>query len=296
MKLLWNTNRNLPPTVTSIIDERLNFWGNYHYKNSYPWILDLLSKIKIEPINNLKNLNINEDIIVVDNAISSKESFYFDLSGKANQIYLIHLGDEAGSEKNDIIYSLCKHVWRTFCFPNIKNNKNVSCIPIGYKSLTPNNIIRINQRKYIWNFMGTTHGSSRYDLLSKHKNLVPNFTNLTKTFAGKNSVTTEEYYEVINNSIFTLVPHGYFHPDSYRLYESLECGSIPIVENPHKFFENFLPDNPFPKINSWEESLHLIKDLINKKNELENLSKQVNSWWSTHKDLLRKNFFRINNV
>ena len=296
MKLLWNTNKNLPTVSTNLAEERLIFWGNYHYENSHSWISDLLSKIQITPINNIENLNINEDIIVVDNFINTKESFYYDLSCKVNKIYLIHLGDESGSEKRDMIYSLCEHIWRSFCFQNFYNIKNISCIPIGYKSFVPNEKIKIEQKKYIWNFMGTTHGSSRYDLLNKHKEIIPNFTNLTGDFAGKNSLDTKKYYEVINDSIFTLVPHGYFHPETYRLYESLECGSIPIVENPHKFFENFLPSNPFPKINNWEESIDLIKNLINKKHELNKLSNEVNTWWLTHKDLLKSEFLRIENV
>ena len=296
MKLLWNTNKNLPVIAKNPVQERIVFWGNYHFKNSYPWILNLLSEIQIELINNLENLNINEDIIVVDNNIGGKESFYFDLSNKVKKIYLIHLGDEGGSEKRELVYSLCEHVWRTFCLSNFINKKNISCIPIGYKSSAPRKILKINERKYTWNFMGTTHGSSRYDLLNKHKDLKPHFTNLTAEFAGKNSLSTSEYYDIMNKSIFTLVPHGYFHPETYRLYESLECGSIPIVENPHNFFFFFLLNNPIPKINNWEEFFDLIKNLIKKKDELNNLSNKINSWWITYKELLKKEFLRINNV
>ena len=104
MKLLWNTNRNLPDIATNIKEERIIFWGNYHFKNSSPWILNLLSRIQIEQIDSLKNLNKNEDIIVVDNLIGLKESFYFELSNKVKRIYLVHLGDEGGSEKKDLVY------------------------------------------------------------------------------------------------------------------------------------------------------------------------------------------------
>ena len=248
MKLLWNTNRNLPNISTNIGEERIIFWGNYHFKNSSSWILNLLSGIQIEQIHSLENLNKKEDIIVVDNMVGLKESFYFELSNKVKRIYLVHLGDEGGSEKKDLVYSLCEHVWRTFYLPSFRNIKNISCIPIGYKSSVPKTKVDISDKKYIWNFMGTTHGSSRYDLLNKHKDLNPHFTNLTGDFAGKNSLDTSEYYNVMNNSIFTLVPHGYFHPETYRLYETLECGSIPIVENPHNFFEDFFLLN-FPSRN-----------------------------------------------
>ena len=59
MKLLWNTNRNLPNIATNIGEERIIFWGNYHFKNSSSWISNLLSGIQIEQIHSLENLNKN---------------------------------------------------------------------------------------------------------------------------------------------------------------------------------------------------------------------------------------------
>ena len=89
--------------------------------------------------------------------------------------------------------------------------------------------------------MGTIHGASRFDLIHQNKNIKPNFINITKKFGGENTMSSKDYYNVLNNCCFSLVPHGYLHPETYRLYESLECGSIPIIENPYNFFNNFLP-------------------------------------------------------
>jgi len=239
MKLLWNTNKNLP-VGSNLGEERTIFWGNYHFVNSYPWILNLLSKLEIEIINDTQNLDENESLIIVDHMISTKESFYFDLSNKVKKIFLIHLGDEGGAEKKDLVYSLCEHIWRTFSLPMFKNFKNVTSIPIGYKCDPIKDNINILKRNYKWSFLGTTHGSSRYDLLNKHKNITPNFINLTENFSGKKSMDTNDYYKILNNSIFAPIPHGYFHPETYRLYEALEAGCIPIIENPFHFFDNFV--------------------------------------------------------
>jgi hypothetical protein len=176
MKLLWNTNKNLPET-SNLGEERTIFWGNYHFDNSYPWILNLLSKLEIEIINDTQHLDENESIIIVDHMISAKESFYFDLSNKVKKIFLIHLGDEGGAEKKDLVYSLCEHIWRTFSLPMFKDFKNVTSIPIGYKSDPLREKINILKKNYTWSFLGTTHGSSRYDLLDKHKRIIPNFIN-----------------------------------------------------------------------------------------------------------------------
>ena len=296
MKLLWNTNKNLPETPSNLAQERFIFWGKYHFNNSLPWILNLMSKIKIEIIENLENIDPNDNIVIVDNMIHAKESFYFELSNKVKKIYLIHLGDEGGAEKKDMVYSLCEHVWRTFSLPMFQNSKNISSIPIGYKSNPKNENIEISKKSYLWSFMGTTHGSSRYDLLDKHKKIEPNFVNLTGDFSGKNSMDTENYYRILNNSIFAPIPHGYYHPETYRLYEALETGCIPIIENPFNFFDNFLPNNPLPKVKRWQESSNLINNYISNEKEIEKLQKNIQSWWSEHKENLKEGFLKINDV
>jgi hypothetical protein len=295
MKLLWNTNKNLP-VGSNLGEERTIFWGNYHFVNSYPWILNLLSKLEIEIINDTQNLDENESLIIVDHMISTKESFYFDLSNKVKKIFLIHLGDEGGAEKKDLVYSLCEHIWRTFSLPMFKNFKNVTSIPIGYKFDPIKDNINILKRNYKWSFLGTTHGSSRYDLLNKHKNIMPNFINLTENFSGKKSMDTNDYYKILNNSIFAPIPHGYFHPETYRLYEALEAGCIPIIENPFQFFDNFLPNNPLLSVNSWEDSSTIIKKYLENKKDIEILRNKINDWWTQHKENLKETFLLIENV
>ena len=295
MKLLWNTNKNLP-VGSNLGEERTIFWGNYHFVNSYPWILNLLSKLEIEIINDTQNLDENESLIIVDHMISTKESFYFDLSNKVKKIFLIHLGDEGGAEKKDLVYSLCEHIWRTFSLPMFKNFKNVTSIPIGYKCDPIKDNINILKRNYKWSFLGTTHGSSRYDLLDKHRNIMPNFINLTEDFSGKKSMDTNNYYKILNNSIFAPIPHGYFHPETYRLYEALEAGCIPIIENPFQFFDNFLPNNPLLSVNSWEDSSTIIKKYLENKKDIEILGNKINDWWTQHKENLKETFLLIENV
>ena len=228
--------------------------------------------------------------------ISTKESFYFDLSNKVKKIFLIHLGDEGGAEKKDLVYPLCEHIWRTFSLPMFKNFKNVTSIPIGYKCDPKKDKINILKRNYKWSFLGTTHGSSRYDLLDKHKNIMPNFINLTEDFSGKKSMDTNDYYKILNNSIFVPIPHGYFHPETYRLYEALEAGCIPIIENPFKFFDNFLPNNPLPSVNSWKDSSTIIKKYLENKKDIEIVGNKINDWWTQHKENLKETFLIIKNV
>ena len=272
MKLLWNTNKNIN-----------SFWGNYHFLNSSSWIYSIIRKIDYENIDNVEQIDPNDVLIIVDSQLTIKKDFYLQLSKKCASIYLIHLGDEGATEDTNIIYNNCKHVWRTFGLPRHFQSKNVTCIPIGYKSGLFYKKRDVTERKYLWSFMGTVHGSSRFDLINKHKKLEPNFIKKTKSFGSNESLAAEEYYKILNESTFVLVPHGYLHPESYRLYEGLECGCIPIIENPHNFYNHFLLEHPLITINLWKESLETINDLYKNKEKLKDKSKEINNWWNEYK-------------
>ncbi len=277
MKLFWNSQ-----------NYNKSFWGEYHHKNSKKWLLDVLSEIKFEEVENLNHINSYEDLIIVDSEIPKKEKFYNDFLLNYKNIYLIHLGDEGG-KINKEFYKRFKHVFRTFYLNSFAKIPNITQIPIGYKAGPINNSKKITDRSYIWNFLGTIHGASRYDLIFQNENIKPNFINITKKFGGQNSLNEKEYYKIMGDSKFALVSHGYFHPETYRLYEALESGCIPIIENPHNFFDKFLPENPIIKIKLWNEATKIIKELNNDNNKIIEISKSIKKWWENHKFMIKKN-------
>ncbi len=275
MKLFWNTH-----------NYNKSFWGKYHLLNSKKWIFDILKETKFLEINDLNLANNTDSLIIVDSEVASKKNFYDAILNKYKKIYLIHLGDEGGSI-NKNIYSNFTHVLRTFYLNSFSNIKNVTCIPLGYKTGKINNSIKIKDRKYKWNFLGSIHGASRYDLIFQNKKIEPNFINITKKFDGENSLNEKKYYEIMGNTVFALVSHGYYHPETYRMYEALESGCIPIIENPYKIFDKFLPKNPMINITLWKESTTIMEKLNNDENELKNISNMINNWWKSYKSNLR---------
>ncbi len=279
MKLLWNTNKNIN-----------SFWGNYHFINSTSWIYTIIEQTKYEIIDHVNKIDEKDQLIIIDSQLSIKKELYEKLSKKCSSIYLIHLGDEGGTEDTNLVYNYCKHVWRTFGLPKYFNNDKITCIPIGYKSGPNFQNKEIMKRKFLWSFMGTIHGASRYDLIHQNQNLKPNFINKTSSFASGESLNSEKYYEIMYDSIFIMVPHGYVHPESYRLYEALEAGCVPIIENPHNFYDNFLPKNALIKVNLWKESSEIIKKLFYDKNKLKEKSDEINLWWKNYKKNLQDQF------
>ena len=81
---------------------------------------------------------------------------------------------------------------------------------------------------------------------------------------------------------------GWVHPDSFRLMECLESGSIPILKNYNnlEYFAKVWGDSPIPVVNSWDEVVKYYNMDNNQYNELYN---NVFNWYSTFKsDLASK--------
>lgn len=82
---------------------------------------------------------------------------------------------------------------------------------------------------------------------------------------------------------------GNYNIDSFRLYESLECGCIPLV--PKKtLFQNydyydmlFGVKTPFVKIEYWKNVENVINDLLKDKEKLEKLRLTIYNWWKNYK-------------
>jgi hypothetical protein len=205
-------------------------------------------------------------------------------------MFLIHLGDESGAYDSSLIYNKFNYVWRTFCSNKYFNNKKVSCLPLGYKSgtLFKKEIV---ERKYKWAFLGTPHKSSRHDLLFQLSDIEPSFFHKTKKFNEK-IIEVSEMSEILTSTKFIPCPNGFFHPETYRLYEALECGCIPIVENAYKYYDRLFPNNPFIKVDRWIEAKPVIRgwgdDQIKQKLE------ECRTWWSQYKNQLQE--FIINKI
>ncbi len=256
--------------------------GIYHKQNSNLWIYEILSKIKYDIIENEANIERDDILIIVDSSIEEKKELYTKLKLICSKIFLFHLGDESGIYDLSEIYNNCNYVWRTFCSQKYFKNSYVKCIPIGYKSGVLDR--KKTNRKYKWAFIGTPHKSSRHDLLFQFSDIKPFFCHKTEKFDQK-IISVDEMSEALSQTEFMPCPNGFVHPETYRLYEALECECIPIVENAYQYYDRLFPHNPFIKVNKWADAKPIIrawdKDQINKKKE------ECKIWWKNYKDKLQ---------
>lgn len=287
IKLLWNTH-NQENTLTDDKELKkklfINYtWGIYHKENSDKWIYEILNKIKYTTIIDENSLNDEDVLIIVDSSPEKKVKLYEKLKLICSTILLFHLGDETGSYDLSQIYDKCTYVFRTFCSNKYFKNTKVKCIPIGYKSGIINK--KKGVRKYKWAFTGTPHKSSRHDLLFQLSNIKPFFCHKTEKF-NKKIILVDEMSDVLSATEFIPCPNGFFHPDTYRLYEALECGCIPIVEDTYKYYDRLYPNNPFIKVSKWKDAQTIIKNW--KSDQVKEKQEECNKWWRSYKNDLQE--------
>ena len=286
IKLFWNShnqiNSNSEQTNKELSKNKI--WGLYHKKNSDKWIFEILKEIKFTIVEDEQNIENGDNLIIVDSSVENKEELYKRLKLICSKIFLIHLGDESGMYNLSKVYDYFNHVWRVFCFNKYFNNKKVSCLPIGYKSGTYLTSESKN-RKYKWSFIGTPHKSSRHDLLFQLSNIKPSFLHTTKKFNEK-IIDVEQMSSILSSTKFVPCPNGFVHPETYRLYEALECESVPIVEDAYSYYDRLFPKNPFLKVSKWSESKTILNEWGDEKINMK--KQECKNWWSKYKINLQK--------
>ena len=286
IKLFWNThNQKKPDSKDKKVkskQEADHLWGKYHKKNSNKWIYEILKDTEYKIIGNQEDIEKDDTIIIIDSSVEEKNELYLKLNSLCSKIYLFHLGDEFGFHELSTIYKNCNFVWRPFCSSKYFSNDKVKCIPIGYKSGIVNK--QKSKRKYKWAFTGTPHKSSRHDLLFQFSDIKPFFCHKTEKFDVK-TISVDQMSDVLSSTEFIPCPNGFFHPETYRVYEALECGSIPIVENTYKYYDRLFPTNPFIKVNKWEDAKPIIQGWNDE--QIKKKSEECISWWSKQKNELQ---------
>ena len=238
-----------------------------------------MDKVKFHVIENEKDIDNKDAVIIVDSSVEKKNDLYTKLKLVCSKVFLIHLGDESGMYDLSTVYNNCSFVWKAFCTNKYFNNEKVACLPIGYKSGVALKDGGKN-RKYKWTFIGTPHKSSRHDLLFQLSDIEPSFSYKTKNFNEK-ILEVDEMSEILSSTIFVPCPNGFVHPETYRLYEALECECIPIVENSYKYYDRLFPNNPFLKIDKWLEVKNTIMSWSN--DQIKKKQEEWKYWWNQYK-------------
>ena len=122
------------------------------------------------------------------------------------------------------------------------------------------------------------------------------------------ALTTGEYFQKLNNSYFALCPKGWVNLDTYRFYEALDAGCIPVVlRSPsgpwyHTSFRSYwglkfgLSDDqlPFVVAESWEEARLKVSQII-ESGKLHDVQQSTWCFWEKIKSSWRQSLSEFRN-
>lgn len=122
-------------------------------------------------------------------------------------------------------------------------------------------------------FSGQVNHESRQEMIERLDE-VPN-SMILKTNGFSQGLKHDRYYELMSKAKVVAAPRGNISPDSFRLYEALENGAVPVAENPDFWYKLF-PTYPFPVIEKAEQWRGYVEDAIKQYPVLNNACQ---AWW-----------------
>ena len=257
------------------------------------WLLEIFGKdcVEFERIGFDKVFE-NKDTIPIflvlrDQPIYEKLFTYYETQGI--QYSVIHLSDEFGSDTIDYYkYSCCISVIRNYKRENL--DEKVFILPLGfhngYEYPMKNPYKRTPQipfRKNIWSFFGT-NWKNRDTLLESLKHIVPHDFRLYEQWNDLANIKEKEYISILLDSLFIPCLEGN-NAETYRFYEALECGCIPIVVE-SEFTTYISKYIPLLALKNWSEASSFISQLLENKEILETYRSNILNAYSIMKETI----------
>ena len=145
-------------------------------------------------------------------------------------------------------------------YPNLKYKNVDRWLPIGYTKNT-RKMIKFNDKNLDWFFSGQVNHEDRIECVRILRHIQNDKTVLSETDGFSKGLVPQVYYDYMCHAKIIPAPRGNISPDSFRLYEALECGSIPIPQDP-MFWDMLFTSVPFPVIGKYEQLKGYIQDAL----------------------------------
>jgi hypothetical protein len=251
-------------------------WDQLYEKT---WLNELFGKPKSLEFNRVEfheDPPVKNPIFFVQRGEIEDYSRYFQkLEAKGIDFYVLHLSDEFGNDNIDFYeLSHCKKVVRNYVRNGLLDK--VLVIPLGYHNTfsqgMENPFERTPQlpfRSQVWSFFGTDW-NNRGILLEPFKKFQPHKLELFNEWNHPKSLVKSEYLAMLLDTVFVPCIRGN-NIETFRLYEALECGCIPIVvrENDSSFINYVNQYLQLIVLEHWGQAADFIEQLQQNKEMLE---------------------------
>lgn len=200
-----------------------------------------------------------------------------------------------GDEQSTFDHTKLKHpnmkLWVMHPVPGKHEGENIRYLPNGYPPQLKETLGKDRPPKDIdLYFSGQVNHPKRHEMWDRVRLLGGQLRD-TEGFAQ--GLPPAEYYGELSRAKIALCPSGAHTPDTFRLYEALELGCVPLCDRkpndtyPDGFWYHlFGEEPPFLFVNEWDEARGIIPRLLP---HWQARANQCQAWWRIQKRKLAKN-------
>jgi hypothetical protein len=210
------------------------------------WIQQVLPSNKF--IKNNSTITGKNIMFICNNENQIKDVIDQFFNKNKNLIYLFHLSDEANIHDISLYKFFSKIIRNHFSISTIL--KNVYIYPLGPYKFSNLRNKSLKTKKYLFNFIGDVEKSDRKKVINQIAHLTNGFIYTYKGWKSKNMLDYEVYINTLSLSKFTICPSGFVSGDSFRIWEAISVGSIPVIfkNSDTEWLINYFQLNDFVKI------------------------------------------------
>lgn len=235
------------------------------------WDMTLLKELLKDCTIHYEISNLKEAIVIIPGAKLGKHITKINSElAKLDTCKVIITSDEESKFPIDKLKHPNMEVFANYYNPKFKSK--ITWLPIGPASFPK---LGYTEKQMNWFYAGQVNHESREKMVKELKELKSGLLVITDGFAkGK---PKDEYYELTAKAKAIPAPGGHVSPDSFRFYEALEVGSIPIPDNPYYWPHLF--NMPMPSVKTWKD----VKKEIEYISENPEHRNQCVAWWQREK-------------
>lgn len=216
--------------------------------------------------------NLTEAIVVIPGAYQGKHIDKINAElAKLQRCTVVITSDEENNFPIDELKHENMDLYATYMTD--KYESLIKWLPIGPAQLPA---VPYEPKSLDWMFAGQANHESRIRLANVLQTM-PNG-NLLETPGFAQGYEHGEYYLRMSKAKAVPAPRGNISPDSFRFYEALEIGAVPIPEN-ETWWRTLFPDMPMDVVTNWEDLPKYIKRPI----ENRAYRNQCVAWWQRKK-------------
>lgn len=261
-----------------------------------PWVRFLLGERAGEVVDDPERTLVVPHSLVLCDQLDRMAPDTLARVGELGTVGLFHISQEWYQDPLDA-YAAFGFVWRNHHHSGLRH-RPVLQLPLPPAALDevtaeplPVALKPVTGRRHTWSFMGQLK-TTRVAMLEAFRRIDGGYEHRSGSAVDHQTAQLQagSYLDVLGDSIFVPCAMGNAHLESFRVYEALEVGAIPLVERRPwlDYFGALLGDHPLPTVRSWSEAPGLVNGLLGDEARLEALQERLVTWWTAKKQALAR--------